>query len=361
MNTQIIDVSSNYWQEILQKTRHDIYHLPEYFYLEGKRTHTTPEAILIIAGEKYLFAPYLLRQCDDISNQLISETYDVISPYGYPGILLSEAAGNSLEFIDEAMQELKFILRAKNVCSAFFRLHPILNYNFAEVFPPDTFTLNGETVSIDLKLSESEIWNHTRGGHRSTINKCKRLGLQAKIVPLIEYIDDFMIIYEETMARVGAGKSYLSFDYKYFIDMQNILGEKVHLCVVELEKEIVCAGLYTESDGIVQSTWGGTKNNFVKLSPGSLETDYARLWAKKRGNEFLHLGGGLGGGKDSLSTFKTGFSRQRHTFLTLRLITDQEKYRDLVELRAKTLDIQTEELLKSDFFPAYRSLNKGAK
>ncbi len=361
MNTQVIDVTCSNWQEVLQKIRHDIYHLPEYFYLEAKRTHTIPEAILITAGEKYLFAPYLLRQCDDISTESNGGIYDIISPYGYPGILLSEAATNSSEFIQLAIQELKSVLKAKNVCSAFFRLHPILNHHFLDIFPPGTLTLNGETVSIDLKLSESDMWNHTRCGHRSTINKCKRLGLKAKIVPFIEYIHEFINIYEETMARVGAVKSYLSFDYKYFIDMQNILGEKIHLCVVESENQIVCAGLYTEVCGIVQSTFGGTKNNFVKLSPGSLETDYARLWAKKRGNEFLHLGGGLGGGKDSLSTFKTGFSRQRHTFLTLRLITDEEKYRDLVQSRAEMLEIQAEELLLSDFFPAYRYLNQGAK
>ncbi len=360
MDIQVINVSSNSWSEVLQKTRHDIYHLPEYFVLEAERTRTTPEAILIISGENFLFAPYLLRQCDDVS-KVNSATYDVISPYGYPGILLSEAAENSLEFMEKAMQELKYILKAKGVCSAFFRLHPILNYKLTEIFPPSTFTINGETVSIDLKLSESQIWNHTRSGHRSAINKCKRLGLKAKIVSFTEYIDEFIDIYEETMLRVNAAKNYFSFNKKYFIEMQKILGEKVNLCVVELENQIICAGLYTEVCGIVQSTWGGTKNNFVKLSPGSLETDYARLWAKKRGNEFLHLGGGLGGGKDSLSTFKTGFSKQRHTFLTLRLITDQEKYRDLVELRAKTLNIQTEELLKSEFFPAYRSLNKGLK
>jgi lipid II:glycine glycyltransferase (peptidoglycan interpeptide bridge formation enzyme) len=102
---------------------------------------------------------------------------------------------------------------------------------------------------------------------------------------------------------------------------------------------------------------GGTKTKFLKLSPTNLETDYTRRWAKERGNEFLHLGGGVGGSKDSLYNFKAGFSKQRHTFLTMRLVIDEKKYIELVKLRAKYLNIEVEKLLKTDFFPAYRSSN----
>jgi hypothetical protein len=52
--------------------------------------------------------------------------------------------------------------------------------------------------------------------------------------------------------------------------------------------------------------------------------------------------------------FKAGFSRQRHNWLKLGIITDEEKYNYLVELRAKSLIIEVEKLLKTSFFPAYR-------
>ncbi len=132
------------------------------------------------------------------------------------------------------------------------------------------------------------------------------------------------------------------------------LGEKIHLGIVELEERITCASLFFECCGIVQAHLGGTRTEFLNQSPFNLLLDYVRLWAKKRGNEFLHLGGGVRGSKDSLHTFKTGFSRQRHNLLTLRLITDEEKYHHLVELHAKSLNTKVEELLKTDFFPAYR-------
>ncbi|MFQ4142445.1 peptidoglycan bridge formation glycyltransferase FemA/FemB family protein [Chlorogloeopsis sp. ULAP02] len=356
MNTQLISISNPLWMEILHQIRHDIYQLPEYISLESSRTQSIPEAIVITDGDKIFFAPYLLSQCDDITDEeSITEVFDIKSPYGYPGILLNDAAANTPGFPDLVMNEFKSLLRDRGVCSAFFRLHPILNDNFYNLFLPNTFTLNGNTISIDLRISESQIWTNTRKGHRSTINKCKRLGMVARMVSIEEYLDEFTVIYQETMDRVGAADRYYTFDLAYFTDMYNALREKLHLCIVEYEGEIACAGLYTENCGIVQSTLGGTKNKFVHLSPSSLETDFARYWAKERGNEFLHLGGGVGCSKDNVYTFKAGFSQLEHNFLTLRLIIDEEKYRYLVALRAKHMNIQPEELMKSNFFPAYRS------
>ncbi len=360
MKLQVIDSQNPLWLETLQKVRHDTYHTPEYLDIESKRTQTTPNAFLLVDDEKIFFAPYLLRSCNDILTEetIVSEIFDGISPYGYGGILLNEAGANSPDFPDFAMNELKNALRAQNVCSAFFRLHPILNHNFKEIFSPGTFTDNGETVSVDLTLSESQIWAHTRKGHQSTINKCKRLGFTVRIVEFEEYLDEFIAIYEETMNRVVAKELYY-FNNDYYTQLPK-LGDKIHLGIVELEGEIASAGLMFECCGIVQGHLAGTKDKFLHQSPFSLQLHYTRLWAKERGNEFLHLGGGLGGSKeDSLYTFKSGFSRQRHNFLTLRLITDEEKYRYLVDIRAKALNTQAEELLNSNFFPAYRSTVKG--
>lgn len=353
MNIQIIEVSNPLWLDTLKKIQSDIYHLPEYITLEAKRNKTTPEAILIVDGERIFFVPYLLRKYDEaqVSAQKI---FDVVSPYGYPGILLSEAAVNTPGFPDAALYRMKQEFRSRNICSAFFRLHPILNERFTEVFKAGTFTANGETVSVDLRVPN--LWSQTRKGHRSTINKCKRLGMVARMVPFQDYLDEFVAIYEETMERVGATKGYYSFDFEYFTQMNDLLGSRLHLCLVEYENQVACAGLYTEYCGIVQSTLGGTRNQFVHLSPGSLETDYTRYWAQERGNKFLHLGGGVGGSmEDSLYAFKAGFSSLSYTFLTLRLIVDEEKYYHLIDLRAKALGMTASELLESNFFPAYRS------
>lgn len=360
MDVQIIDLLDPLWQEALQKIRHDAYHLPAYLLAEAKRTKTTPEAFLMVEGDKIFFLPYLLRQCDDLlpqlsSNKMFGKVFDVISPYGYPGILLSESAVCTPGFPDIAIAELKRVFQQRGICSGFFRLHPIFNENLNQICSASNFTYNGETVSVDLKLSEAQIKSRTRRGHKSTINKCKRIGLAARIVPYLEYLDQFMTVYEETMARVEASQSYY-FGRSYFEDLAR-LGASVHLCLIEKGNQIASACVFLECGGIVQAHLGGSRTEFLSESPFSLVFDYGRYWAKSRGNEFFHMGGGVGGSnQDSLFAFKSGFSQERHNFFTMRLITDREKYEHLVELRAKYLNIHPEELLRSNFFPAYRAL-----
>jgi hypothetical protein len=355
MQSQVIDLSSSTWVAALETIRHDVYHLPEYFYIEAKRTKTIPEAIFINEGAKTLFVPYLLRNCDDIFTEYLTtdDIFDIISPYGYTGILLSEEAASEPDFIQSALEQLKAVLSAKNVCSAFLRMHPILNQNIQEFFPADICQVMGETVSINLENSPEKLWQETRSQHRNKINQAKRLGITVRFVPYDDYLEEFISIYTETMNRIGATSIYY-FDSQYYDGLRS-LGDKLHLCIVEWENQVICASLFFEVSGIVQYHLSGTRTEFLKQSPNIFLLDYVRHWAKERGNQFFHLGGGLGAAKDSLHQFKSGFSKQRHNFSTLRWILDAQKYAHLVKLRAKSLNTQPEGLLESNFFPAYRA------
>lgn len=357
MNGEIISSANPLWKETLANIPHDIYQTSEYILLEANRSQGEAEAIIIKERSQIFFVPYLILSCKSAlpGLPLKEEIFDIKSPYGYPGVLLSDDAANSPDFVRAAFTEFQQILKSKNVCTAFLRMHPIINENLVYLLPPDTLTRNGETVSIDLRISEEKLWSNTRKGHKSTINKCKRMGMEAKFVPVAEYLDEFTAIYRETMSRVGASNLYYSFDFNYYDEMRKAFGEKLHLCIVEHKNEIACAGLYTEVCGIVQSVLGGTKDKFVHLSPSSLETDCARYWAHRRGNKFLHLGGGIGGEQDHLYRFKAGFSKLRHPFYTLRSIVDRDKYDYLLDLKARSSNIAVEKLRDSGFFPAYRS------
>jgi hypothetical protein len=353
MKIETLHINNSAWLEVLNKIPHDIYHLPGYVNLDAERTQTIPEAFLLEDGDKIFFAPYLLRSCADIYSLKQENIYDVISPYGYPGILISSASNNSPEFLDFALQQFCQNLKQRGVCSAFLRLHPILGENINNTFKLNYFQSNGKTVSIDLTLDEGQIWAKTRKGHQSTINKCMRLGLTAKVVSFSEYIDEFIAIYKETMDRVAAQNIYY-FSRDYFEGLLR-LGNKIHLGIVESEQEIVCSCIFFESCGIVQAHLGGTKTEFLKQSPFNLLLHYVRLWAKERGNQYLHIGGGVGGQKDNLYTFKSGFSKQRHDFFTLRTVVDSNMYNDLLHFRAKTINKSVEDLKTSTFFPAYRA------
>ena len=355
MNVSILDLENPLWKETLEKLSYDAYHVPEYVALEAKRNHNQPEALLISEADKIFFVPYLLSSFNDLmdltDNQ--EEVLDVISPYGYPGILLSDAARNSSQFVHNAFNELQQTFQSRGICSAFLRLHPILSDGFSELFPPNSVTNNGETVSIDLRLDTDKIWTHTSTRQRSRINKCKILGLTARTVNFADYMDEFLAIYQETMDRVRAQDFYY-FDRNYFTDLLK-LGDRLHLVIVESDSQIICASLYFECCGIVQGHLGGTKTEFLKQSPFSLLQHHTSLWAKERGNKLMHIGGGVGGNKDTLFNYKCGFSRLRHQFFTMRLIIDEAKYDRLVTQKAQAKNISVAQLKESNFFPAYRS------
>ena len=79
--------------------------------------------------------------------------------------------------------------------------------------------------------------------------------------------------------------------------------------------------------------------------------DFVRDWAQGRGNEIMHLGGGVGGEHDSLLQFKVGFSPLRNTFSTLRVVVDERDYGRLVAARDSRLDPSS----RTGFFPLYRN------
>jgi hypothetical protein len=355
MEVAHLEIDDPRWRDALGRLCHDVYHLPEYVRLDSEWNQARPRGFLARSGEEELFIPYLLRRCESLfpDSMVGDQVYDVVSPYGYPGLLLSDAARRSPRFARLAMDRLSESLREMGVCSAFFRMHPLLSDGLSELFPTGFFTAAGETVAMDLRLDESELWKGIRDGHQWTINKCKRLGFVPRMVSLRDHIEGVMEIYRETMDRVQAKESYY-FGREYFARLGEMPGQ-VHCCVVESEGQPAAACIFFECGGIVQAHLGGTKPEFLKKSPFHLLLYSAAGWAKARGNRYLHLGGGVGGCKDRLLHFKRGFSQLMFPFSTLRLITDDAKYRALTTRRARAANVSVEEFSCRGFFPAYRT------
>jgi lipid II:glycine glycyltransferase (peptidoglycan interpeptide bridge formation enzyme) len=232
-------------------------------------------------------------------------------------------------------------------------MHPILAAEFDAFFPAGTFVDSSDTVAIDLHLDEQALWKNIRQGHQATIKKCRKLGYAARFVPPTDVLDEFMVLYEQTMDRVRAKESYY-FDREYFTALARM--PDVHCCVVEQGSIIAAACLFFECGGIVQAHLGGTRTEFLSKSPFHMTLHQAALWGKARGNRWLHLGGGVGGSTDTLLQFKAGFSPARFRFLTARLITHTSYYHHLVEQRAQAMNTPCETLLASSWFPAYRAI-----
>ena len=354
---RVVSPTDSDWQELLDTISYDFYHLPGYLGLEANRYNATAEAIIIKDDDKVFFLSYLIRDCTHLLSSSESDlTYDVVSPYGYPGILVNQV-GQHPDFIRRCLTLTYNYWNQKHICSAFIRLHPILNsYIDRSFFEDDKFILcnQGDVVTCDLTKELKDIWTQIRSSHRTKINKLTRAGFIVKVGSVAEYLDVFVDIYQETMHRVNAADTYY-FTQNYFETLSQLLGDRMKICIVEIDGKIVAASLVTELSGIVQYYLGGTRTEFLRQSPATIMFKYIIEWAKQRNNILLNLGGGLGGNHDSLYHFKAGFSDESHPFSTIKAIVDRERYDRLIAARAEARGKSRLEIESTSFFPAYRS------
>jgi lipid II:glycine glycyltransferase (peptidoglycan interpeptide bridge formation enzyme) len=228
-------------------------------------------------------------------------------------------------------------------------LHPL--------FPIDTTALNdfgtvvqsGETVAVDLTLTEERLWRQMRSNHRRDVTRTIAAGAVATPDAMWSSLPAFVDAYRETMIRVGAG-SYYHFTDNYYTELREALGAHVHLWTVGIGGEVMAGALFTECNGIVQYHLGGTRDRFLPYKPLKLLFHSAIQWFKTRGDRWMHLGGGVGGATDSLLHFKQGFSPRTFPFDTWRLVLDATAYHELLT-RARRQGPGTQPL---QFFPEYR-------
>jgi hypothetical protein len=340
MTIECLSTTDPRWQALLDEVPHDVYHLPQYLALSGKYEGAEAAAFYVRQGSSFCLIPVLFRRLPAVLTAP-SAWRDVKSPYGYAVPLFR----GDESWIDKALHAFLAECHSRNVVSGFFCMHPLLEVprSFAR---HGQLVKHGETVYVDLNLTEAVLWSQTRERLRSYIRRLQRAGFQARFDDWSAY-SDFVSIYGQTMERLQANQFY-RFPAQYFHELRAALGTRLHFCsVFDARGELACGALFTETQGIVQYHLSGTADRFLADAPSKLMLYEATLWAKRQRYRVLHLGGGRANRADSLFHFKAGFSPLRSDFLTLRLVCDEDKYASLCHQAGA-------ELLDSEYFPQYR-------
>jgi hypothetical protein len=354
MDVELMGVEDPRWKAELDEQVHDFYHLPGYLGLCASSASGRPVALYARSAMGKVMVPLILREVDGHGIAELDGLHDAISPYGYPGPLITLPPGSpeqGREFLVQALAACIDVLREQRVVSAFIRSHPLLDFDAAAFAQSGTVVHHGETVSIDTTLDEAGRWSRIRDNHRSGIKKAQRAGQIVELDEQWRELDTFVAIYNQTMSRVSASAGYF-FPREYYLQLREALGGRLHLFVNRIAGEVAAASLFSEIGGIVQYHLGGTAEQHLKAYPTKLIFHHVAGWAHLRGRRCLHLGGGLSGEADSLFQFKAGFSDRRHPFHTWRVVTEAGTYARLVELsEAKRAPGSTFNPL---FFPRYR-------
>jgi hypothetical protein len=331
MQHSVLSTSDPRWSEVLGSCEHDFYHLPQYLTLEAKREGGQGLGIVVQEGDKLAFFPLVIRDLPAEYRDIAPGVRDATSPYGYPCPIFSKGCARDAEFVVLSFEELQRVLCEMSIVTAFFRLHPLIPFD--RVHRPDAGIATVDhcsTIWIDLRKPREQLLKETRATHRNLIARARREGFVAYEDTALKHLETFGRIYRETMTRLGAAPMYL-FDDAYFRAMSEALDCDFHLWVVEKDNEIAAAGLFPTCNGIVQYHLSGTDQKCEKSSPTRLMIAEVRDWAICEGYRAFHLGGGLGSKEDGLFHFKAGFSGDKATFKTMRLVAMREMYQTLVE------------------------------
>ncbi len=334
------------WNKILKASSYDLYHLPGFAAIEAELLGGEAVAWHVDCDHTSLLIPFIKRPV------AASGYYDLVSPYGYPGILSTQtiqaaAIADILHQFHKEAVEQQYI-------SSFIRLNPMLNAwqlpkringTGEEIYRQ---WYHGGTVSVDLKSDLETIRNAFSQNHGRNLRRLTKLQYQAHLNNW-ELMDDFIAAYRQTMKRRVAHPYYF-FPQSYFQRLKELLGESLLFITVSNQSgSFVAGGLFTLFSGVMQYHLGATTSEALHLSPSKLMMDKAIQYGLANKANVLHLGGGLGGStSDGLYRFKKGFGRQYHPYSSLRFIHLPAVYDKLRAHKAKTSSHHI------DYFPEYR-------
>ena len=340
MNEFKVITNENDWRDELTNYKNDWYHTWDYHFMAKSNHEGNPLLFVLVNGEERISLPLLLREIPNSGG-----FFDLHSVYGYPGLLFnSTEAYLKYDIFIEALQNW---CTDESVVSIFSRLNSLVLKDGLSL--KGTF-VKGETVVVDLTISEDEQRSLYRKNYRNLIRKLEKEGFRTDWSNSAESIDEFKFIYTETMKSLDASDFYF-FDDNYYKSLFSSEDFRTRIYSVWLGDVKVCSGIFIYCDDVVQYHLSGTLPEYKNQAPTRLLIDQARKDATALNYKLLHLGGGVGGGRDSLFNFKYGFSKSAIDFNVLNMVTNVDIYKKLSSLS------EQDSITDNDFFPLYRKDN----
>lgn len=286
---------------------------------------------------------FMLREIPDAEG-----FYDIVTPYGYGGPLITECNGDRAVLAEAFGNAFGEYCKEKNIVSEFVRFHPVVDNqaDFRNIY--ETIYLH-HTVGTNIANHDDPVQEEFSKSCRKTIRQAQRKGVTCRITLAPENLDSFIPIYYDTMDRDKAN-DYYYFPEAYFETCLRYYRDNIILIEAMLEDNIIAAGFYFVYNGILQAHLSGTLNEYLPYSPAYILKYETAVWAKENGVSVIHYGGGTSDNEDDpLFLFKKKFTKDAiFDFYVGKKIWNEQIYAELCE--KKNIDRST-----VDYFPQYRA------
>jgi serine/alanine adding enzyme len=279
---------------------------------------------------------------------LAQKYYDIVTPYGYGGPLITDCpSGRKAELVHAFEKAFSVYCNEQGIIAEFIRFHPLLGNakDFKECY---SVKFLRHTVGTNLKDFDDPVQEEFSKSTRKAIRHALRIGATYRVTVNPQNLDTFTKLYLATMKRVGAD-SYYYFDAEYFSRCLEYFGERIVLVEALYEGQVIGAELHFFYNNFIHTHLSGTLDGYHHLSPVYVMTFAIAEWGKANGADFIHAGGGTTNEPDdSLYLFKKKFGH--HTefdFFVGRRVWNPAVYTELCTAAGAGAE--------EEFFPAYRS------
>lgn len=342
MSIQEIHIdNAEQWDNAVRKSaKYDVFYLSSYLRAFQQRGSGEPILIIYSFRDDYAVNAIFKRDIAEDKNFLGAlekrKYYDVSTPYGYGGFI-----GN-ISDTKQLNDEWRHYCLEKNYVCEFIRfelLEAYQNYYDGEVIACS------HNVVRDLSMSLDDMWMDFKQKVRKNVKRAMQHNLEILVEYDDTHLNDFLRIYNLTMDRNHALKSYY-FDEKFFHTINNMKNNIAYFYVF-YEGQIISAELVIYGSENCYSYLGGTDDKYFEMRPNDFLKYEIIKWAKNKGLKKYILGGGYGK-DDGIFQYKQCFSPNGIVdFYIGRQIFDQKTYDKLKNLRGGSI-------LDRNYFPIYR-------
>lgn len=276
------------------------------------------------------------------------ELYDIVTPYGYGGPLITRVEDGCKEkLVQSFKEEFSGYCAEQKIVSEFVRFHPIVEnaLDFKEIYAP---VWDRNTLGTDLKSFEDPVQSEFSKSCRKSIRQALNKEVTYRITYQPEDLNGFREVYYSTMKRNEAADYYF-FDDEYFDNCLKFYRKNILLIEVLYEDKIIAAGMYFLYNKTIHVHLSGTLTEYLYLSPAYVLRYALTCWGKENGFEMIHHGGGRTNAEDdSLFLFKKQFAKNtKFDFYVGRKIWMPDKYSEICANNGISEN--------TAYFPAYRA------
>lgn len=199
-----------------------------------------------------------IAELDKFKNKIDNNKFfDIVTPYGYGGILYE---GEDIDKLREIYKlEFEKYCITNNIISEFIRFNPMIdNHKFLKEYY--SVQKIRRTIYMDLSKGEEFIWNNLKSQNRNVIRKAIKNNLKIEVSESIESMDKLIDLYYKTMDKDHASEYYY-FNKEFFYSIIKNLKGNFKVFSVIYENKVIASAIILYNDEFVHYHYQDLKKN----------------------------------------------------------------------------------------------------